>query len=258
VALPLAIVGLWALARAARPVLLILIIASVIALILNPLVKLLHQHRVPRGLAILASYLVIFAAIGVIGVLLSTAVSTQISRFSHNLPGIIKQANHDVANFQHFLDRHGIHVHLQKQGQTALQTLQKSVLKHSGAIVSFSRDLLGKVVTVAIDAVLVLVLSVYLLVYGREIGTLVRRIMPPGDGTPEDDFPLLVQRAVSGYVRGQLTFSVIMGVSAGLALTVFGLVGIFPDGEHYAVFFGGFYGLMELVRPCWWPCSSTR
>jgi predicted PurR-regulated permease PerM len=38
-----------------------------------------------------------------------------------------------------------------------------------------------------------------------------------------------------------------MGLSAGVALTLFGVVGIFPDGEHYAVFFGGFYGLMELV-----------
>jgi predicted PurR-regulated permease PerM len=38
-----------------------------------------------------------------------------------------------------------------------------------------------------------------------------------------------------------------MGTSAGLALTVFGLAGIFPDGERYAVFFGGFYGLMEFV-----------
>jgi predicted PurR-regulated permease PerM len=71
--------------------------------------------------------------------------------------------------------------------------------------------------------------------------------MPPGDGTPEDDYPLLVQRAVSGYVRGQLTFSLIMGISAGLALTVFGLLGIFHDGKTYAVFFGGWYALMELV-----------
>jgi predicted PurR-regulated permease PerM len=71
--------------------------------------------------------------------------------------------------------------------------------------------------------------------------------MPAGDGTPEDDFPLLAQRAVSGYVRGQLAFSLIMGASAAAALTVFGLVGIFPDGEHYAVFFGGWYGLMELI-----------
>jgi predicted PurR-regulated permease PerM len=247
VVLPLALLGLWALARAAHTVLLILIIASVIALILNPFVKFLHQRRVPRGIAIPLAYLMILAALVGVGVLLSSPISSQITHFSHNLPRYTRNANHDLAQVQRFFDKHGIHIHIQKQGQTALQTLQKSLQKHSGAIVSFSSNLLSKVVTVAIDAVLTLVLSVYLLVYGNQIGALVRRIMPPGDGTPEDDFPLLVQRAVSRYVRGQLTFSLIMGVSAGLALTVFGLVGIFSDGKTYAVFFGGWYALMELV-----------
>ena len=71
--------------------------------------------------------------------------------------------------------------------------------------------------------------------------------MPPGDGTPEDDFPTRVQRAVFGYVRGQLLFSVIMGTSAGVALWIFGVLGIFPDGRTYAFAFGLFFGLMELV-----------
>ena len=71
--------------------------------------------------------------------------------------------------------------------------------------------------------------------------------MPPGDGTPEDDFPLLVQRAVFGYVRGQFLFSLIMGASAAVALWIFGTIGIFPDGARYAVFFGAFYGLMEFI-----------
>jgi predicted PurR-regulated permease PerM len=48
-------------------------------------------------------------------------------------------------------------------------------------------------------------------------------------------------------VGGQLLFSLIMGASAGLALYVFGLLGIFPDGEKYAVAFAMFYGVMELV-----------
>ena len=50
-----------------------------------------------------------------------------------------------------------------------------------------------------------------------------------------------------GYVRGQLLFSVIMGTSAALCLWIIGTIGIFPDGAHYALFFGGFYGVMELV-----------
>jgi len=247
VVLPLALLGLWALARAAGTVLLILVIAGVIALILNPLVKLLVRRHVPRGLAIPIAYLAILAALVGIGILLSSPISSQTSHFAHNLPRYTRNANHDLAQVQRFFDKHGIHIHIQRQGQTALQTLQKSLQKHSGALVSFSRDLLSKVVTVAIEAILTLVLSVYLLVYANQIGALVRRIMPPGDGTPEDDYPLLVQRAVSGYVRGQLMFSLIMGVSAGVALTVFGLVGIFHDGKTYAVFFGGWYALMELV-----------
>ena len=73
------------------------------------------------------------------------------------------------------------------------------------------------------------------------------RIMPDGDGTPDDDFPLLIQRAVFGYVRGQILFSLIMGASAALGLWIFGVVGIFPDGQRFALFFGAFYGLMEFI-----------
>ena len=38
-----------------------------------------------------------------------------------------------------------------------------------------------------------------------------------------------------------------MNASATVALTIFGILGIFPAGEHYAVFFGAFYGLMEFI-----------
>jgi predicted PurR-regulated permease PerM len=38
-----------------------------------------------------------------------------------------------------------------------------------------------------------------------------------------------------------------MGASAALALWIFGVLGIFPAGEKYALFFGGFYGLMEFI-----------
>jgi predicted PurR-regulated permease PerM len=244
--LPISLLGLWALARAAGTVLLILVVASMVALILAPSVRLLEK-RIPRGLAILLVYLACFAILAGIGYLLVSPVSTQVTRFANNFPSIVRDANRDLADVQSWLNRHGINVHIQQQGQTALQTLQKDVLKRSGDIVSFSRDFLSGLVTIGFDLVLVLVLSVYLLIYGREIGGLVRKIMPPGDGSPEDDFPLLVQRAVSGYVRGQLLFSLVMGASAALALTIFGLLGIFPGGEKYAVFLGAFYGLMEFI-----------
>jgi predicted PurR-regulated permease PerM len=91
------------------------------------------------------------------------------------------------------------------------------------------------------------VLSVYMLIYGERIGEIVRSVMPPGDGTSADDFPTRIQRAVAGYVRGQVLFSLAMGTGAGLGLYVFGATGVFPDGKTYAFAFGAWFGLMELV-----------
>jgi predicted PurR-regulated permease PerM len=71
--------------------------------------------------------------------------------------------------------------------------------------------------------------------------------MPTGDGTHADDYPHLVQRAVSRYVGGQLLFSAVMGASAGVSLYIFGLIGLFPDGKTYAIAFAVFYAAMELV-----------
>jgi predicted PurR-regulated permease PerM len=246
VLLPLALLALWALARAAGTVVLVLIVASLVALGLAPGVRRL-ERLVPRGPAILTVYVVGFAVLVAIGFLLASPVATQITHFEHNLPQITRDANRDLANIQNFLNQHGINVRITKQGQSALDTLQKTILKRFGDIVSFSRGLLSSLVTIGFDLVLILVLSIYMLIYGRQIGALVRRVMPPGDGTPEDDYPLLVQHAVSGYVRGQLLFSLIMGTSAALVLAIFGLVGLFPNGERYAVFFGAFYGLMEFI-----------
>jgi predicted PurR-regulated permease PerM len=246
VVLPLALLGVWALARASGSVLLILIVAGTVALIVAPIVRFLETF-LPRGVAIFLVYLGTFAILAGIGVLLASPVTTQISRFANNVPELVRHANQELANVQTFLDNHGINVHIKAQGQSALETLQRNVLKRSGDIVSFSRDLLAEIVTIGFDFILTLVLSVYLLVYGRDIGNLARRVMPPGDGTPADDYPLLVQRAVSGYVRGQLLFSLIMGGSAAIALEILGVVGIFPAGKDYGLFFGAFYGLMEFI-----------
>jgi predicted PurR-regulated permease PerM len=179
--------------------------------------------------------------------LLIQPASDQVAAFQHDVPGLVKSANHTLADLQRWLDDHNINVQVKKQGQTALGTLQSNVLKGSGDVVSFGRDLLQRLVEGAFALILVLVVSVYMLLYAESIGRLVRQVMPRGDGTPEDDFPIRVQKAVSSYVRGQLLFSVIMGATAGIALYIFGVLGIFPDGRSYALFFGVFFGLMELI-----------
>jgi predicted PurR-regulated permease PerM len=247
VLLAIGLLALWIAARAAREVVLIFIIGSLIALILNPYVDLLHRVGLPRGLAIPLTYILLLLAVAAIGVALAQPITAQINAFQHSVPELLREANKRLDSVQTFFNHHGIHVKLRKQGQTALQTLKNKIVKGSSSLLSFTTSLLSTAANAAISLVLIFVISVYLLVYGRQIGSLVRRLLPPGDGTPLDDYPTRVQRAVSGYVRGQLLFSVVMGTTAGVALWLFGVTGVFHDGRTYAFAFGAFFGVMELV-----------
>jgi predicted PurR-regulated permease PerM len=247
VVLPLVLLAAWALARAAGKVLLVFVVAALIALILNPAVAFLQRSRLPRGLAVLAVYLAFFLTLTGIGFLLANPIVHQVQSFSRNLPTLVAEANTTLESVQRWLNRNGLPVHFIKQGKTALQTIQEKLSKSAGSIASFGGGLLTETASAIFDLLLIFVLSVYMLLYGERIGRLVRRAMPDGDGTPTDDYPTLTQHAVSRYVGGQLLFSFVMGASTGLVLYVFGVLGIFPDGRHYAVAFAMFYGVMELI-----------
>nr|MDQ3849539.1 AI-2E family transporter [Actinomycetota bacterium] len=247
VLLPLGVLALYAIAQAAGVVLLLFIVAGVIALILNPVVAFVQRAHLPRTLAVVAVYLAFFTTLVGVGFLLATPIADQATAFADDVPGLVDDANASLDDVQRFFDDKGIRVQIKSQGRSALASLQDRVVQGSGEVVAITGELLRRLVEASFYLVLVLVLSIYMLIYGPRIGGLVRRVMPPGDGTPEDDYPTRVQRAVSGYVRGQLLFSLIMGTSAGAALWVFGTLGIFPDGRTYALAFGVFFGLMELV-----------
>ena len=247
VALPLAILGVYVVLRAAGPVLLLVIIGSLIALLLNPAVTLLRRARFPRGVAVLTVYLaLVVAVVGGIALLINP-IADQVSAIQDHVPQYVRDANRGLADAQRWLNDQGLDVQFVAQGRTALQTIGDRLTEGSGDIVAFTRDALTTLVEASLAVILIIVLSVYMLLYGERIGAGVRAIVPRGDGTPEDDFPTRIQRAVLGYVRGQVLFSTIMGTSAGVMLWVLGSLGIFPDGKTYALAFGVWFGIAELI-----------
>jgi predicted PurR-regulated permease PerM len=246
VALPLAVLFIWAVLRAAGPVLLLFTIGGLVALLLNPFVMLLRRAGVPRGLAVLLVMLAVVSVLVVIGVALSNPISDQVSTFRDNVPEYIDDANATLADVQQWLDDNGIDVQIADEGQTALGTLGRNLTEGSGEIVTFTQDALRTLVEASLALILVIVISVYMLLYGERIGAGLRQVIPRRPGT-DDDYPTRVQRAVIGYVRGQFLFSLIMGTSAGILLWVLGSLGIFPDGKTYALFFGAWYGFAELI-----------
>src|SRR5215207_3991585 len=135
VTLPLLLVAVWAIARAAGPVLLMFAVAGVIALVLNPLVRRIEGIPLPRGVAIAVVYLGFVGLLGLGGVLLADPVDNQIRNFRDNFPGYVDSANNSLGDLQDWLDDRGIDLEVKSGGQDALDELEKDVLARSGDIV---------------------------------------------------------------------------------------------------------------------------
>jgi len=238
---------IWTILRAAGPVLLLFVIGALVALLLNPFVMVLRRTGVPRGIAVLMVMLAVISVLVVIGIALSNPISDQVSTFRDNVPQYIDDANTTLADVQEWLDDNGIDVQIADEGQTALGTLGRNLTKGSGELVTFTQDALRTLVEASLALILVIVISVYMLLYGERTGAWLRQVIPRRPDAEDDDYPTRVQRAVIGYVRGQLLFSLIMGTSAGILLWVLGSLGIFPDGKTYAIFFGAWYAFAELI-----------
>jgi predicted PurR-regulated permease PerM len=56
-----------------------------------------------------------------------------------------------------------------------------------------------------------------------------------------------MEYAVAGYVKGQALLSLIIGTSAGLGLWLLGVAGWLPGGDRYALLFGAWVAVTELV-----------
>ena len=186
VLLPLAVLGVVAILRAAGPIVLLFIVAALIALLLNPFVSLLRRARFPRGLAVLTVMVCVVLVVTSIGFLLANPVADQVSAFQRNVPGIVDDANASLADFQAWLDRNGIDVQIADEGQTALGTLGRNLSKGSGDLLTFTQDALRTFVEASLALILIIVISVYMLLYGERIGVGLRQIVPRRAGSDDD------------------------------------------------------------------------
>jgi predicted PurR-regulated permease PerM len=71
------------------------------------------------------------------------------------------------------------------------------------------------------------------------------RRFPPGEGRR----PLThrIKSALAGYVRGQLLLSTIIGFSAGVGMWLLGVLGLVPGAERYALLFGLWTAVIEVI-----------
>jgi len=255
VGLPLLVLLGWVVANTAAHTVILFLVAALIALLLDPVVLTLGAFKVRRGISVALVYLTFAAAFVLAIVAITTVVvgqtKTAADRFNEyfTVPhGRIHQtsADRDVDRLQHWLDSHHLqNINIEKSGHRLVKRIrQRDVGRYTHKIVNFLEGAAISIGKGLFDAVLVLVISIYMLLDMQRLARRVDKRFPPHGGRP---LISRMEHALVSYVRGQAALSLIIGTSAGVGLWVLGLTGLLPHGDTYALVFGGWVALTEVL-----------
>jgi predicted PurR-regulated permease PerM len=256
VGLPLVLIVAWSIAGAVRHVVFLFLVAGLIALLLNPLVRGLGRAWIPRGFAVALVYLTFAALVILAGIALATVVVDQTKSGANRVDNYFTEthgrpprthAERDVIHFQSWLNRH--HLESVKVQKPALDFLNnagsKDVSRYSSKAIQWAEGAAVSIVSLLFSTVLIIVVSIYMLLDMQRLARVIDRRFPPRPGTR----PLMwrVEHSLVSYVKGQLLLSLIIGTSAGLGMWVLGVVGLVPGGDTYALLFGLWVAFTELI-----------
>jgi predicted PurR-regulated permease PerM len=230
----LAYVGWLVLQRFLHTVLLFLF-ACVLAFALGPLVARAEVRTGRRGLAVAAVYLGLVLVVAGGLFLLARPFVSQATALLSELPRYADVIKAQAPALDARLQQAGLPVSaqdLQSKGTTVVEAGGAAILGSSIAVLT---GLTG----VVVDLVLVLVMSLYLVIDGPRLRVAWLRLIPTSRRESAFFVEETVTRVAGGYLRGQLTMALTIGVLAGLGAVIFQL--------HYPVVVGVLAGVMELV-----------
>ncbi len=254
--LPVLLLLLWVVAGAVRHVVFLFLVALLIALLLSPVVRTVQRVRMPRGFAVTLVYLVfavtLIAAIGALGTVVVNETKTAAKRVDSYFTDVNGrtgqvEADRDVDRLQHWLDTHRLGgIDVERRGHRLVRDIRKhDVGKYTNKVVNFLEGAAISIGKLLFSAVVILVVSIYMLLdFPKFEGKLAKRF-PPHPGS--DSLLLRMERSLTSYVKGQALVSLIIGTSAGVGLWLFGVLGWLPHGQKYALLFGAWVAITELI-----------
>jgi predicted PurR-regulated permease PerM len=228
------VIGGWLLSHFVKTIL-TLVLAGIVAFALTPLVRWLSNYM-PRAFAIAIAYVVGFSVVlGMLAFVIVTA-TTQITNLVQNLPHYSQQAHTLQPQLVKLLKPFGVndtnYVHAEHQLTSYLQSVGTRVAAQSV-------DIATTIVGTVIDIVLVLILSVYFTANGPKLSGWLRRQTPLSQRRHTELLIGIVNQVVGGYIRGQLTLALLIGVLVGVGMLVLHV--------PYAVLLGVLAFFMEFI-----------
>ena len=221
----------WALGHVARSII-VFAIAALLAYAITPGVKLL-ERVVPRVVAIIIVYLVIWGALGLLLYFIINTTIGQVISLAANVRLLVTQgATGPLAGLLETLRRFGI-------SQSQLNGVFQQIVNQAEGVVGSAVPLITSIFGFIFDMITVAVLSIYLLVDGSRVIQWLRTNTP----LLQRERTLITldtfERVIGGYIRGQLLLSTLVGVLVGAGMALFQV--------PYAVLLGVMAFVLEFV-----------
>jgi predicted PurR-regulated permease PerM len=245
VGLPMLVLFAWLFASAASRAVVMFLVATLVSMLLNPIVRSMVRRGTPRPVAVLVVFSTFSAIVVALSIVVINVVSDQAVRVSDNLPQYAATVEQSIDDVQAFLDRRGVELDLRDEGLQFVDRLQERSTELSGEAFAFGQEFVRAVAEAAFTVILLVVITVYMLLDAPRISRKIAALLPDSDEA--DRLIRRVERSLLGYVRGQTLTSVVMGVSATIGLWVIGITGLWDDAVQLAPIFGLIVAVTEFA-----------
>jgi len=216
---------------------LIFTVASLIAYAIIPVVD-LFQRVMPRALAIVAVYVIVLGLLGLIIYFIIKTMVVQLSSLAQSIAVLLQSGkNGQDSPLVRILKEFGIS---SSQINNLGSQISSDLTNFAGTLAGGILPIITGVANTLVNMLLTVVISIYLLVDGsRAIGWL-RHKTPISQRGNINSFFTSLQHVVGGYIRGQVTLSLVIGTIVGAGMAVLGL-------SSYAILLGVLSFVTEFI-----------
>jgi predicted PurR-regulated permease PerM len=193
-------------------VVLLFVFAAIIALLLTPVIDRMEMLTIFKGRRVFAVLLLYVVILGLVAVAIALVTPALIGQ-AKQLPALESRAIAAVRSLQDAIDGAGIPLKL---------GLPSGAGGISTAVLGSVLGILSGTAGTLINILLVFVISIYLLVEGRQLIASMRKLFTGHEEVY--DFTLVAVGTTFGqYAQGQLILSLVMGTYTGLTMTLIGV-----------------------------------
>ncbi len=254
VGLPVLLVLAFLLASTLGHVLFLFLTASVIAFMLNPLVRDLTRLKLPRALAVMSVYLVFAAVVTAVLIAIAVVAFDQARNAAERVDDYVTEeldggqtaAEDDIDGLQGWLDDHGLDsIQVREQVNEWIDGLGAGEISgYAQEAIEFAQGAAFSAVLLLFSLILIVVISIYMLLDMPRLERSIDSRFPPHGGPP---LTQQIEGALWGYVKGQAILSTVIGTSAGVGMYILGVTGLVEGADDYALLFGLWTAFIEVI-----------